>query len=142
MGARGRKSSAELSTISAAGLEVHRRPDPPEHMGDEAVAIWRAVVNSLPADWFTPGTLPLLDALCGLTVSQRFTIRSLQVIERGGDDFDRDEWERLLKQLGEVSGGISTLATRMRLTPQSRYGPRGAATAGRLPPDGPKPWET
>ncbi len=141
MGARGRKSSAELSTISASGLEVHRRPDPPEHMGEEAVAIWRAVVNSLPADWFTPGTLPLLDALCGLTVSQRFTLRALQVVERGGDDFDRDEWERLLKQLGEISGRIATLATRMRLTPQSRYGPRGAATAGRLPPDGPKPWE-
>jgi len=27
------------------------------------------------------------------------------------------------------------------LTPQSRYGPRAAATAGQLPPDGPKPWE-
>ena len=141
MGARGRKSSAELSTISAAGLEIHRRPEPPAHLGDEAVAIWRAVVNSLPADWFTPGTLPLLDALCGLTVSQRFTIRSLQVIERGGDDFDRDEWERLLKQLGEVSGRIATLATRMRLTPQSRYGARGADTAARSVGDGPKPWE-
>ena len=142
MGARGRKSAAELSAISSGGLEIHRRPEPPAHLGDEAVAIWRAVVNSLPADWFTPGTLPLLDALCGLTVSQRFTLRALQVVERGGDDFDRDEWERLLKQLGEISGRIATLATRMRLTPQSRYGARGADTAGRLPPDGPKPWET
>ena len=141
MGARGRKSAAELSAISCDGIELHRRPDPPDHMGDDAVAIWRAVVNSLPADWFSPGTLPLLEAFCGMTISQRYTLRALRRIEQNADDFERDEWERTLKQLGEVSGRIATLATRLRLTPQSRYGPRAADTAGRLPPDGPKPWE-
>ena len=83
----------------------------------------------------------MLEALCGLTVSQRNTIRALQRIEREDDDFERDEWERVLKQLGEVSGRIATLATRMRLTPQSRYGARGADTAARSVGDGPKPWE-
>ncbi len=141
MGARGRKSSKELSTISAGGLEIHRRPDPPDKMGEDAVAIWRAVVNSLPADWFSPGTLPLLEAFCGLTVSQRNTIRALQRIEREANDFRRDEWERTLKQLGEVSGRIATLATRMRLTPQSRYGARSADTAARSVGDFEKPWE-
>ncbi len=141
MGARGRKSAAELCAISCDGIELHRRPEPPEHLGDNAAEIWRAISNSLPADWFSPGTLPLLEALCGLTVSQRLTLRSLQGLERGGDDFDRDEWECLLNQLGKLSGRIATLATRLRLTPQSRYGPRAADTAGRLPPDGPKPWE-
>jgi phage terminase small subunit len=141
MGARGRKSSKELSTISSGGLEIHRRPDPPDHMGEDAVKVWRAVVNSLPADWFTPGTLPLLEAFCGLTVSQRNTIMALQRIEREANDFQRDEWARVLKQLGEVSGRIATLATRMRLTPQSRYGARGADTAARSAGDGPKPWE-
>ena len=141
MGARGRKSSKELSTISAGGLEIHRRPDPPDKMGEDAEAIWRAVVNSLPADWFTPGTLPLLEAFCGLTVSQRFTLRALQRIEREANDFRRDEWERILKQLGEISGRIATLATRLRLTPQSRYGARSADTAARSVGDGPKPWE-
>ncbi len=141
MGKRGRKSAAELSAISGAGIELHRRPDPPEHMSDEATAIWRAVVNSLPADWFTSGTLPLLEAFCGLTISQRCTLKALQVAERGDDDFDRESWEKLQKQLGEVSGRIATLATRMRLTPQSRYGARGADTAARSVGDGPKPWE-
>ena len=140
MGARGRKSARSLSTISAGGLEIHRRPEPQEHMGEGAAEIWRSITNSLPADWFTPGTLPLLEALCGLTISQRYTIRSLERLEREGSDFDREEWERVLKQLGAISGRIATLATRMRLTPQSRYGARGAATAGRLPPDGPPPW--
>ncbi len=141
MGARGRKSAAELATITGTGIAVTRRPEPPAHLGDDAAEIWRSITNSLPADWFSAGTLPLLEALCGLTVSQRNTIRALQRIEREDDDFERDEWERVLKQLGEVSGRIATLATRMRLTPQSRYGARGADTAARSVGDGPKPWE-
>ena len=141
MGARGRKSSKELSTISAGGLEVHRRPEPPEHMGEDAVKVWRAVVNSLPADWFTPGTRPLLEALCGLTISQRLTLRAVQKVERDGEDFDGASWVNLLRQLGEISGRIATLATRLRLTPQSRYGARGADTAARSVGEGPKPWE-
>jgi len=141
MGARGRKSAAELATITSTGIAVTRRPEPPAHLGDDAAEIWRSITNSLPADWFSAGTLPLLEALCGLTVSQRNTIRALQRIEREDDDFERDEWERVLKQLGEVSGRIATLATRMRLTPQSRYGARGADTAARSVGDGPKPWE-
>ena len=36
---------------------------------------------------------------------------------------------------------IATLATRMRLTPQSRYGARGADTAARSVGDVEKPWE-
>ena len=146
MGKRGRKSAAELATVGPGGLARAPRPKPPTHMGDDAAEIWRQITNSLPADWFSAGTLPLLEALCSLTVSQRYTIRSVQKIERGGDDFDREEWERLIKQLGEVSGRIATLATRMRLTPQSRYGARAADTAGRSGPklwdrpDGDEPW--
>jgi phage terminase small subunit len=141
MGARGRKSKAELSTISYDGLEIHRRPDPPDHMGDDAAEIWRAITNSLPADWFSPGTLPLLEALCGLTVSQRYTLRAVQGVERDGQDFDGDSWVNLLRQMGEISGRIATLATRLRLTPQSRYGARSADTAARNAGDGPKPRE-
>ena len=139
MGSRGRKSAAELTTVGPGGIALMRRPEPPAHMADEASEVWREITGSQSADWFTPGTLPLLEALCGLAVSQRFTLRAVQVIERGGDDFDRDEWERLIKQLGELSGRIATLATRMRLTPQSRYTP---ATAARMGTEGPKPWET
>jgi phage terminase small subunit len=119
-----------------------RRPVPPAHLGDEAQAIWRATVNSVPADWFPPGTRPLLEALCGLAVSQQYALRALQRIESGEEQFDQNRWERLQKQLGEVSGRVATLATRLRLTPQSRYGPRSAATAARGNHDGPKPWET
>jgi hypothetical protein len=88
MGTRGRKSSAELATVSPDGIGLTRRPEPPSHLGDDAADIWRATVNSLPADWFSPGTLPLLEAFCGLSVSQQLTLRALQRAERSGGDFD------------------------------------------------------
>ena len=138
---QGRKSAAELSTISAAGVAITKRPDAPVHLGESAAAVWRATVNSLPAEWVTPGSQPLLAAFCALTVSQGYTIRALQRIEQGDDDFVHPNWEHLQKQLGEVSGRIATLATRMRLTPQSRYGARSADTAARNESPGPAPWE-
>jgi phage terminase small subunit len=109
MGTRGRKSSAELATVSPAGISLTRRPEPPAHLGDDAAEIWRATVNSLPADWFSPGTLPLLEAFCGLSVSQQLTLRALQRAERSvGNEFDIDEWATLQKQLGEISGRVAT----------------------------------
>ncbi len=134
MGARGRKSGAELATIGPAGVAIQRRPEPPAHLGDEAAERWRAIVSTLPADWFSPGSLPLLEALCALAVSQRRTAEALEKLEAGDGEFDEDQWRRFQRQLGEMSSRISTLATRLRLTPQSRYMPRGAArAAGRHP---------
>ena len=142
MGTRGRKSAAALATVSPAGIGITRRPEPPAHLGDDAAAIWRATTNALPAEWFSAGTLPLLEAFCGLSVSQQLTLRALQRVEHNSSgEFDRGEWESLLKQLGEISGRVATLATRMRLTPQSRYGPRSADTAAHASSSAKKLWE-
>jgi hypothetical protein len=67
--------------------------------------------------------------------------KALQRQELGGTNFDCAEWEALLMQLGEISGRIATLATRMPLTTQSRYGPRAADTAARTGGEEPKPWD-
>jgi hypothetical protein len=55
-----------------------------------------------------------------LKLSREYTIRALLRIEEGDDEFDHPNWEHLQKQPGEVSGRVATLATRLRLTPQSR----------------------
>ena len=143
MGSRGRKSATELTTISGAGVAVTRRPEPPEHLGEEAASVWRAITNGLPADWLSAGALPLLEALCGLTVSQRYILRAIQVLEHGAAvDFNPDEWAGFIRQHSDISGRIASLSTKLRLTPQARYTPGSAATAAGQVSDGPKPWET
>jgi hypothetical protein len=50
-------------------------------------------------------------------------------------------WLKLLARLEAESKALAALATRLRPTPQSRYGPRAAATAGSMTYEGPRPWE-
>src|SRR5215471_15216306 len=65
MGARGRRSSTELTLLRRAEEDlVVRRPDPPDHLSDEARMEWREGVNSLPADYFSRGMHPLLEEHC------------------------------------------------------------------------------
>jgi phage terminase small subunit len=142
MGARGRKSAAELTTIAAIGPQGVvrvRRPDPPAHLGDDAASLWRATVNGLPADWLLPGGAPVLEAYCSLTVSLRRTLRTLERLETGPrEDFEPAEWRVLQRQAAELASRVAMLATKLRLTPQTRMHPRTAGRAlARLPEGSP-----
>lgn len=129
MGIRGKKSSAELATVGGSGVSFTRRPEPPAHLGDEASRLWRTICNSLPADAFHAGALPVFEAYCGLAVSLARTLRALDRIERqAGAGFDAEEWRKLQRQAGELGQRVTMMATRLRFTPQSMVHP---ATAGR-----------
>ncbi len=71
MGTRGRKSAAELAVISGAGIASTRRLSAPPELTEDQAEVWRGVVNSLPADWFSQGSAPVLAALCRHTVAAR-----------------------------------------------------------------------
>jgi phage terminase small subunit len=64
---------------------VARRPDPPDHLSDEAAAEWRDVVNSLSVDHFSRASHPLLEAYCRHAVAARVIGRLIQELhEREG----------------------------------------------------------
>ena len=67
---RGRKSSASLGVVRGLTGEPVRPPPPDELTADQA-AIWQAVVEDLPADWFTGGTHALLSQYCRHAVTSR-----------------------------------------------------------------------
>jgi hypothetical protein len=117
MGSRGRKSADSLAIIQNP-LEIVQRPDAPYDLTDEQVDEWRAVVASLPADWFQRGNHQLLSQYCRHVVAAR---RVAQLIEQncGGKDIDRKEFLELLKQQESESRAISALLRSMRLTQQS-----------------------
>jgi hypothetical protein len=62
-------------------------------------------------------------------------------LEEADEVFDEEKWLKLLARQESESKALAALATRLRLTPQSRYSPHGAAAARRRSFDGPKPWE-
>ena len=139
---RGRKGIEALTVIGAAGIVATRRPDPPADLTAEQADAWREIVNAHPADWFTAGSRPVLAQMCRHITAARRVAGWLARLEADADDFDGDLWLRLLARQEAEGKAVAALATRLRLTPQSRYGPRAAHTAASRSPEGPKPWET
>lgn len=136
MGTRGRKSAASLMISNVTPVETVERQRPPHDLSDEEVEVWSAVVNSEPADWFSPSTVPLLAQYCRHTIHAR---RIAELIERATADPDLavSAYDRLLKMQERESRAIATLATKMRITNQSLTNHRG----NKKPRTGGKPWE-
>src|SRR5262245_10457700 len=96
MGARGQKSSAELTLVARAEeVLAVQRPNPPVHLSDEAKREWRDIVNSLPADHFARATHPMLEAYCRHAVATRIIDRLIQGLDEQ-ESATRADYDRLL----------------------------------------------
>lgn len=123
MGARGRLSGSELSLVGAASggqITVESRPDPPLDLTAEQSNEWRAVVASLPADWFRRETHALLSNYCRHAIASKRIAQMIDEYE-SGEEFDVDTYDKLLRMLQRESASMSSLATRMRMSQQSSY---------------------
>jgi hypothetical protein len=122
MGVRGRLSANELSVVDSSGgqITVENRPEPPCELTPEQADEWRAVVASLPADWFRRETHAMLSNYCRHAVASRRIAQLISDLESSGD-FEIGNYDQLLRMLQRESGAMSSLATRMRMSQQSSY---------------------
>lgn len=120
MGTRGRTSAASLQVVTPTGLHVIERPRPPADLTDEQADEWRAVANSLPADWFGRETLPMLAQYCRHVVASK-RVAALVAQCEAGDELDLRNYDRLLKMQEREGRAITSLATKMRISQQSTY---------------------
>ena len=141
MATRGRKSAAALSVVAG---NFGSRPDPLVELTVEQAAIWRETVSSEAADFF--GTAALRSMLADYCRHRA----SAAVVSEVIDTF-KPEWLKaaegakryygLLKMREAETRAAASLATKLRLTNQSRYTPQAAATASKHAARGLKPWE-
>lgn len=122
MGIRGRVSSAELTVVDPSGTQitVEQRPDPPAELRPEEAMEWRAVVSSLPADWFRRETHAMLANYCRHAVASKRIAQLVRDME-SSPDFEIETYDRLLRMQQRESNTMSILATRMRMSQQSSY---------------------
>lgn len=140
MAKTGRKSSV-LATVSAAGAILNRRPEPPAELSEEAATEWRAVVGGLPTDWFSREQIPLLTQYVRHVMAAR-RLGQLIAQQEADPAFDAKIWHKHLEAQRKESTAMVNLATRLRLTNQSRYAARTAQRqVDGASPDGKKPWE-
>lgn len=133
---RGRASKAaqEVQSLVLPG----QRLAAPRHLSTDQRSIWRAIVNRLPADWFTAENMPLLTAYCRHIDNGNRLAKAIAAIT----DLASDESDRLHKMAEREARAASSLATRMRLTQQSRYNALSANTAAKNSGTAErKPWE-
>ena len=62
-----RKSTAELLVPPTPKRELPR-PDVPYDLNEAEGAVWHAVVDTMPADYFTPAQIPMLKIMCQMSV--------------------------------------------------------------------------
>jgi hypothetical protein len=142
MGKRGPQPAHE--TLTPLPRHSDRRPPPPEGMTEAQARMWREVTESEPAGWFDSAARQHLLRL----YVEHMTFRAdLQVFidrspaEKVCDEISGKSLETMLRARERETKQIISLATRLRLTNQSRYTPGAAGTAERNDPHGPRPWE-
>lgn len=124
----GRQSSAALSVASSGFAAA---PEPPNHLNKKESGVWREIVGTKPNDWFSEENLPLLEAYCQHVILYRTVGKRLQKLRATHLDSsdDIDMYDKLLKMSDREAKLLSSLATKMRLTQQSRYTTKAAGTA-------------
>src|SRR5262245_55642439 len=122
---RGRKSADELATPSVNGEPP--RLDPPPNLTEDERSLFGEIVKACPARQFVPSDLPLLVSFVQATLLRRHAVTTA-----ASDAAMLALWEKATRMQ-------ATLATRLRLAPQSRVDPKTLARNQPLP--FPKPWE-
>lgn len=139
----GRKSAAELATMTPTA-DRKARPDADYSLADEQAEVWKGVVEALPADWIGAEAHPILAAYCRTTVQLRRLgqlITALETSDGTGADLITADYIALIKAHGATAQTLKTLATSLRLTPQSRYRAETAARNADTKRPGPRPWD-
>lgn len=134
--ARGRvsKAAAEAQPL----VPSMQRPAAPKHLSAAQRREWKAVVDRLPADWFTRENTPLLAQYCRHVDNANRIAKAIDALA----DMSSEDAERLLKMAEREGRAMSSLATRLRLTQQSRYNAQAASTAAKNSGTAErKPWE-
>ncbi len=128
-----RTSSAALSVAPI----VRGRIQPPNDLPEPCRSIWRELVDALPPDRFHASDRPLLVLYCRALHQAALAFEGLE--QYGAADGDSvSPWLRVADSSTKQA---ATLATKLRLCPQSRLDRKVAGPAARGG-DAPRPWES
>lgn len=133
-----RKSVASLSLVgNAPAAPLHGAPVPAE-LSEVEAALWRETVESKPAEWFGADSWPVLKEYvrAAVTCDALAVAAADAVLSKDGDLI-----KAVLTTRDREARRMADLATKLRLTQQSRYTPQAAATADKRA-NGKRPWQS
>lgn len=135
-------SSASLSVVPVAPL---MRVVAPDGLSDAEARLWTDVVDSKPADWFGGDTVPLLLEYVRAVAMCDVLDEKVKLVLSGDAEIEialiGKVMEGFLRLRDMESKRAVSIATKLRLTPQSRYTPQAAATANKKVGNGGRLWD-
>lgn len=142
---RGRRTIEEtLCGFDGPLIPGARPPAPPELAADEA-AIWNAVANRMPGDYFPIETHPLLKQYCRhAALADVFGARIADMrswVPGAQDGAWLKEINALGRALGFQSAVLALLSQKLRLAHSSRFSHQRAAVQAAQQPGGLAPWQ-
>src|SRR5687767_261427 len=120
------KSTA--SNLSLVPVEPIVRLQPPADLESEEAALWRRIVEAKPADYFGDESAPVLAEYVRASVMADLLDKQVKAAIAGGE---ASEIKSMLQLRDMESKRVLSIATKLRLTNQSRYTPQAAATASK-----------
>lgn len=135
---RGRASAdSRMTVVPVTGA----RMAPHHSLTEQQQRLWLEIVESLPADFFRPGDVPLLAAYCK---AWSFYLLACAEIEANGVTVEDERGKRYANPAQQMvvtqASAMAQLSTKLRLAPSSRYTEKSAATRTQQVAPGGKPW--
>jgi len=132
-----RPSAASLSVVP---LKALTRIEPPADLTPEELALWTAVTESKPVEWFGEDSAPLLtEYVRAKVMCDRLDLQVKAAIAGAGEPETAGLIKSYLDMRDKESKRLLSIGTKLRLTQQSRYTPQAAATATKKA-GGERPW--
>lgn len=135
---RGRKSISSLEVITPLPT---RMLEPPSDLNAEEASVWARTAATKPLDWWDAGSAPLLAQFSRAKVQSdkiaALMNASMAILSTDPEELGR--YDKLQKVQNRLSSELANLATKMRLTQQSRYNAKSGDTASRRA-SGARPW--
>jgi|SRR5215217_7067250 len=120
-----RELDDELGTMDVTTIEIAERPMPPFDFDNQEATIWSTIVNSMPADWFNTGSIPLLTQYVRHVVASRNIAQLIADATSNSEEINVKLYIALLRAQKEESSALSSLATKLRISNQSLINKRG-----------------
>jgi len=137
MAQRGRQSTASLA-VAPMG---ERRPSPPDTLTPTQAVIWQRITGVYPSGYFRPDSFDLLTAYCRHVDAAALLNAEIDRFQPEwlSDDDGLKRYKTLLECRDRESRTTMALARSMRITHQSRYTDKAAASVQRT--EGTRPWD-
>jgi len=136
---RGRKGTFDV--IKPVATLPGQRLAPPEGMSEGEAQTWRAIVASMPADWFSTCWF-MLRALVAHIHNAEFLALALAQIRAAKDSHKRiAEINKLTQMHLRESAAITNLSQKLRLAPRAKYTMERSTDIKSRHPNTPRPWD-